>query len=88
MRNSRLFVYRLPAEPFEPWSQADGQWISRTAVVPVSVAPADDLPVEWRIEFRFVPEIWSFWDCVVESGLPFSGVRLRTTLPRAESDTT
>ena len=91
MQSSRLFVHRLPAGTFEPWSQADGQWISRTAVVRVSVEPVGDVlasHVESRIELRFVPEIWSFWDCVVESGLPFSGVRLQNALPRVESDTT
>jgi hypothetical protein len=34
------------------------------------------------IELRFVPDLWPFWDEVVASGLPFSGVRLRNAAAR------
>jgi hypothetical protein len=80
MRAARLFVYEFDPAPFEPWADADGQWISRVAVEPIAVRPAGDLlELHERagIELRFVPDLLVFWDTVLASGLPFSGVRLR-----------
>jgi hypothetical protein len=80
MRTARLFVYELDPAPFAPWPDADGQWIAREEVVPLAVRPVGDLlalHAEAGIELRFVPDLLLFWDAVLTSGLPFSGIRLR-----------
>jgi hypothetical protein len=84
VRSTRLFVYELDREPFEPWPEAAGQWIARVAVEPIAVRPLGDvleLHARAGIELRFAPNIWPFWGAVVASGLPFSGVRLRNARP-------
>jgi hypothetical protein len=84
VRSARLFVYELDCTPFKPWPEADGQWIARVPVEPIAVhALGDVLQLHARagIEVRFAPNIWPFWDAVVASGLPFSGVRLRNARP-------
>jgi len=90
MRATRLFSYHLPRATFERWTEAEGQWVSAEPVEPLSVEPVGDLlarHVDAGVEIRFTNDLWPFWDRVVESGLPFSGVRLRNASPRAESDT-
>jgi hypothetical protein len=80
IRAARLFVYELDPAPFEPWPDADGQWIARAPVEPIAVRPVGDLlelHARAGIELRFVPDLWVFWRVVLQSGLPFSGVRLR-----------
>jgi hypothetical protein len=89
MRSARLFVYEFDPAPFEPWPDADGQWVAHVSVEPIGVRPVGDLLellVQAGIELRFVPDIWAFWRTVLESGLPFSGVRLRNagSAPDAE----
>lgn len=85
IRDARLFVYRFDAAPFRPWPEAEGQWIATEPVTPVDVKPVGDLiglHVAAGIELRFVENLWPFWDAVVASGLPFSGVRLGNAAPR------
>ena len=80
IRNAELFVYELDPTPFIEWPAAEGQWTAREPVAPIGVRPVGDLldlHVRAGIELRFVPELTRFWDVVVASGLPFSGVRLR-----------
>jgi len=80
VRNARLYVYELPRAGFEEWPPAEGQWIARDVVEPVAVQPVGDVldrHVAAGIELRFVPDLSAFWETVVSSGLPFSGVRLR-----------
>jgi hypothetical protein len=80
MQSARLYMYEFDPEPFEPWPDAEGQWITRQPIVPLGVRPLGDLldlHAEAGIELRFVPDLWAFWRSVLESGLPFSGVRLR-----------
>lgn len=85
IRRCTLYVYRLPPGPFEPWPDAAGQWVSRNPVAPLAVEPVGDL-LDWHaaagIELRFTTNVWPFWDEVVASGLPFSGVRLANAAPR------
>jgi hypothetical protein len=80
IRSARLYVYEFDAALFSRWPDADGQWIAREAVVPRSVRPVGDL-LELHagagLELRFVPDLLVFWDAVLTSGLPFSGIRLR-----------
>lgn len=80
MRSTRLFIYELDRTPFEPWPDANGQWIAHVPVEPIAVRPAGDLldlHASAGVELRFVPDISAFWRVVIASGLPFSGVRLR-----------
>ncbi|HMK12517.1 MAG TPA: hypothetical protein VK461_13085 [Acidimicrobiales bacterium] len=80
VRNARLFVYELPRAAFVEWPAAEGQWIARDVVEPLAVRPVGDLldlHATAGIELRFVPDLTPFWEAVVSSGLPFSGVRLR-----------
>ena len=75
-----LFVYELDPTPFTEWPAAEGQWTAREPVEPIGVRPVGDLldlHVRAGIELRFMPDLTRFWDVVVASGLPFSGVRLR-----------
>jgi hypothetical protein len=83
MRATKLFVYTFDAAPFSPWPEADGQWTATTPVTPIDVQPAGDLlalHASAEIELRFVTSLRPFWDAVVGSGLPFSGVRLRAAI--------
>jgi hypothetical protein len=80
MRAVRLYVYELDRSAFVEWSEAEGQWISHDVVEPVTVRPVGDLldlHARAGVELRFVAGLTPFWDEVVSSGLPFSGVRLR-----------
>ncbi|HYK95855.1 MAG TPA: hypothetical protein VE011_08340 [Candidatus Dormibacteraeota bacterium] len=80
VRSAKLYVYELDRAAFEPWPDADGQWIARVPVEPIEVRPLGDvleLHARAGIELRFVPDIWAFWNPVIASGLPFSGIRLR-----------
>jgi hypothetical protein len=52
--------------------------------VPLGVDPVGDLLAKHAsagVELRFVTSVWPFWDAVVASGLPFSGVRLSNATP-------
>ncbi len=85
MRTASLFVYTLASGPFEPYPEADGHWVSRDVVEPVSVEPVGDLlsrHAEAGIELRITPSLWELNDAVVPSGLRFSMVRLRNAAPR------
>lgn len=80
MQAARLYAYEFEPGPFEPWPEAEGQWIAREPIVPAAVRPLGDLlqlHVAADVELRFVADLWPFWRAVLASGLPFSGVRLR-----------
>jgi len=80
MRSAELFVYEFDPAPFEPWPDADGQWVAREPVEPLDVRRVGDLlalHAAAAIELRFVPDLLVFWEAVLASGLPFSGIRLR-----------
>jgi hypothetical protein len=80
MREAVLYAYRFDPAPFEPWGEADGHLVSRSAVEPVSVEPVGDLVArhaEARIELRLVPDLAPLRDAVVASGYRFSMIRLR-----------
>jgi hypothetical protein len=80
MRAVRLYVYELDRAAFVEWPEAEGQWISHVPVEPVAVRPVGDLldlHAQAGVELRLVVSLTPFWNDVVASGLPFSGVRLR-----------
>ena len=77
MRTTRVYAYRMPEAPFEPW---DRFWISRETVEPLELVELGDLialHANAGIELRLVPELLPLWDDVVDSTLDFSGIRLR-----------
>lgn len=86
VRATQLYVYRFDAAGFEPWPEADGHWVSRTAQTPLAVEPIGDLlslHAEAGIELRITPSLWPLHDAIPGSGLRFSIVRMRNGAPRA-----
>jgi hypothetical protein len=87
MRATRLYAYRLPAEPFAPIGEPVPHAVVATVPVvplgpPVPVGDLLALHEAAGIQLRILPNLWPFWDAVVESTLGFSGIRLRNALPR------
>ena len=85
VRDARLYLYRLPAEPFTQDRETLGYWMSRAAVDPLELVGIDDLigrHAAAGILLRPVENLWPLWDAVVESTLEFSGIRLRNAVPR------
>lgn len=83
IRTTRLYRYTFDPADFEPWDQAEGQYISDHVVTPLAVEPIDDLlglHVEAGVELRFTPRLGPLTDKMLASGLPFSFVRLRNAL--------
>jgi hypothetical protein len=82
---TRLFVYRLPPETFEPHDEGAGHYVSRVAVRPIEVTRIDDLLgalLLRDVELRITPSLWRLRDAVVASTLQFSCIRMRNALPR------
>jgi hypothetical protein len=80
LRDAVVFAYRLPPEPFEPYTRAAGYFVSREPVEPLEVLRMDDLVGRHAaagIELRIVPELLPLWERVIASTLEFSGIRLR-----------
>lgn len=77
---ARLFRYVFDATAFEPWADADGQYVSAGVVVPERVEVIGDvlaLHAAAEIELRFTPLLGALMDRILRSGLPFSFVRIR-----------
>ena len=65
---------------FRPWQEADGQYITDHVVYPKRVELIDDLLAllaSAGVEVRFTPRLGALMDRILESGLPFSFVRIR-----------
>jgi hypothetical protein len=80
LRETTLYVYRLPEETFEPHEPVGGYWVSRASVEPLEMVAVRDLVAlheQAGIELRVVPRVLEVWDDVVASTLDFSGMRLR-----------
>ena len=80
MREAVLYRYTFDAAEFQPWSLADGQYVSDHVVAPLTVEPIEDLlgqHVEADVELRFTPRLGALTDAMLASGLPFSFVRIR-----------
>ena len=87
MRAAQIYRYEFDAAAFSLWTEANGQWIAATEIVPVSVTPVGDLlgaHTDAAIEFRIVPSLWPLHDIVLASGFDFSMVRMHNAHPRAE----
>lgn len=74
-----LYEYRLPPEPFAPWHEAEGQWVADTEVRPIAIRRMErllDAQDDAGVELRFVDDLQVIRTDALESGLPFSIVRL------------
>jgi hypothetical protein len=83
IRAARLYRYTFDAADFEPWAEADGQYVCDHVVAPVSVDPIDDLlalHAETASELRFTPRLGELTDRMLATGLPFSFVRIRNAV--------
>ena len=80
VRDGKLYRYVFDAAAFEPWGEADGQYVSHEVVYPERVELLDDLfalHAAAAVEVRFTPRLGALMDRILESGLPFSFVRIR-----------
>jgi len=80
MRTTTLYRYAFDAADFQPWDQADGQYVADHVVVPTDIDLLDDLlglHADAEVELRFAPRLGALTDAMLASGLPFSFVRLR-----------
>lgn len=78
IRSTELFEYRFDPTPFEPWEDAEGQWVAMAPVRPVEVRTLPDLVDHQRnngVDLRFVDDLPAARDAVLDAGLPFSIVR-------------
>jgi hypothetical protein len=86
IRRARLYAYRLPADRFRAVGDAEHAMVATAPVAPLGPPePVGDLFAlhdEAGIQLRLLPNLWPFWDAVVESTLGFSGIRLRNAAPR------
>lgn len=84
IRSTTLYEYELDVDHFEPWPDAEGQWISRATVRPISQRRMGNLVeehTERSIDLRFVEDLGAARAEVLASRLPFSIVRFAP--PRA-----
>ena len=80
VRDGQLYRYVFDAGAFKPWEEADGQYITEQVVYPERVDLLDDLlalHAAAAVEVRFTPRLGALMDRILESGLPFSFVRIR-----------
>jgi hypothetical protein len=80
VRDGKLYRYVFDAAAFKPWVEADGQYITEQVVYPQHVELLDDLlalHAAAAVEIRFTPRLGALMDRILESGLPFSFVRIR-----------
>ncbi|HSJ91899.1 MAG TPA: hypothetical protein VK917_07505 [Ilumatobacter sp.] len=80
IRSARVYRYTFDASEFEPWEQADGQYVAFDVVYPQEIEVVDDLlraHCEAGVELRLAPRLGALMDAILASGLPFSFVRIR-----------
>jgi len=85
----RLYLYHLPDDAFEVADAGAGYFISRRAVMPLSMAMVEDplrLMAELRAEHRFVDDLWPLRNAVIASSLEFSIIRWRNAQPRQSTN--
>jgi hypothetical protein len=84
-RNTSIYRYAFDASDFQPWPDAEGQWISQQTVKPVDLTKIDDLLMEHanaKIDLRIAPSLWDLHDCVFSEDWGFSIVRMKNAIPR------
>jgi hypothetical protein len=82
IRECALFEYRFDPTSFEPWPDAEGQWVAYRRVTALSVDAVGDLLQRHAaagIELRFVDDLLPLCRPLVSSDLPFSIVRFPTS---------
>jgi hypothetical protein len=87
VRDTRLYLYRLPSEPFTQDREIAGYWMSRTTVDPLELVEIEDLigrHAAAGIVLRTAANLWPLWDPVVASTLEFSGIRMHNALARPQ----
>lgn len=80
IRAARIYRYGFDASQFEPWELADGQYIASDVVYPDEIEVIDDVIAAQcaaGVELRLTPRLGALMDAILESGLPFSFVRIR-----------
>ena len=80
MRTAKLYAYRMPPEPFEPW---DKFFVSRETIRPLELIELGDLlerHAKAGIELRIAPALYPLWDRVIGTTLDYSGIRLRNAV--------
>jgi hypothetical protein len=78
IRATEMFEYAFDPATFEPWADAEGQWVAAGAVRPRAVRPMGDLVAAHAaagVELRFDADLPARRAEVLVSGLPFSIVR-------------
>ena len=86
VRDAAVWRYEFDSTPFEPWSEATGQWIPPTDIPPLAVEPVGDLlrcHIDAGIELRAVPSLWPLHDHAQTGDWDFSIVRMANASPRA-----
>jgi hypothetical protein len=87
-RNTLIYCYAFDASDFQPWPDADGQWISEHTVKPVDLTKIDDLFAEHanaQIDLRVTPSLWKLHDRAISDDWGFSMVRMKNALQRPPS---
>jgi hypothetical protein len=80
VRDGRIYRYVFDAAGFEPSADADGQYVAYDVVRPQQIELLDDLlalHAGAAVELRFTPRLGALMDRILQSGLPFSFVRIR-----------
>ena len=65
VRDTRLYLYRLPGESFTQDREIAGYWMSRTAVDPLELVAVDDLVGRHAAAgrgMRPAANLWAGWD--------------------------
>lgn len=81
VRACRLYEYRFDPAPFEPWPDAEGQWVAHERVVASAVESVGDLRRRHEdagVDLRFVDDLTPIRARALEGDLPFSIVRFPT----------
>lgn len=79
MASTQLHRYDFDASSFRPWADAEGQWIARSTVRPVSSGPVGDLfglHADAGIELRLLPSLDEIEGLAVDDRWNFSLVRM------------
>ncbi len=84
IRETKLFRYVMPEEPFASMGHEGGHFTSHERVTPLSVEPVGDLLTAISaagVELRITPRLGPMWRRVwKDSTLKFSGTRLRNAV--------